>query len=340
MITIYDLRNKYITMSHLLAPMDNVHRVVHDNGTAYVVTSSGAVVRFKEKDTVSKIDVLLKKSLHSLGIALALEEQAPIAEVMKLYKGYGDYLLRRNDLDGAMAQYCNTIGFVPSSYVIRHFLDAQKLSYLTTYLEALHNKGHASKDLTTLLLTCYTKMREEERINAFVHAACGTAASPEAVGNSTGTTTTTNSYLSASVSLQVDVEAAISILREAGYVSSAMRLALFHGDHDGYLSMLLSTGTNASSTPTTTTTTTVSSSSSSSGNVAPLDAGSSAIRHLVAIISDIARAVNADAVAIKQSGMCICVYDCCFVIALLYTTILYHGVACVLTLLPSVFSSF
>jgi hypothetical protein len=30
--------------------------------------------------------------------------------------------------------------------------------------------------------------------------------------------------------------------------------------------------------------------------------GSSAIRHLVAIVSDIARAVNADAAAIKQSG--------------------------------------
>lgn len=41
LITIYDLRNKFISMSHLLAPGDHIKMVLHDGGVAYVVTNSG-----------------------------------------------------------------------------------------------------------------------------------------------------------------------------------------------------------------------------------------------------------------------------------------------------------
>ena len=81
LVTIYDLRNKFISMSHLLAPGDNIKMVLHDGGVAYVVTTAGTLIRFREKDTLCKVDVLLKKSLHALAISLAAEEQAPVAEV-------------------------------------------------------------------------------------------------------------------------------------------------------------------------------------------------------------------------------------------------------------------
>lgn len=233
LITIYDLRNKFITMSHLLAPAEQVKMVLHDGNISYVITSTGGLIRFREKDTASKIDVLLKKSLHSLAIALAAEEQAPAADVMKLYKIYADHLFNRGDMDGAIAQYSHTIGFVPASYVIRRFLDSQKVSYLTSYLETLHEKGFASRDLTTLLLTCYTKTRDVEHLDKFINGGVQG-------GNDSPT------IKDALNGAKFDVSAAIATLKQAGYHSHAMQLALRYGDSDGYLTMLLDKDANGS----------------------------------------------------------------------------------------------
>jgi hypothetical protein len=49
---------------------------------------------------------------------------------------------------------------VEPSYVIRKFLDAQRINNLTLYLEALHERHYAGPDHTTLLLNCYTKLKE------------------------------------------------------------------------------------------------------------------------------------------------------------------------------------
>lgn len=58
-----------------------------------------------------------------------------------------------------MQQYKSTIGHLDPSYVIRRFLDAQRIGLLTSYLEALHDAGQASSDHTTLLLNCHTKLK-------------------------------------------------------------------------------------------------------------------------------------------------------------------------------------
>lgn len=76
--------------------------------------------RYRERDTASKVDVLLKKSLYPLAISLATEEQSDISEIMKLFKLYGDHLYKKGDFDGAMNQYLSTIGYLQSSYVIRY----------------------------------------------------------------------------------------------------------------------------------------------------------------------------------------------------------------------------
>lgn len=72
---------------------------------------------------------------------------------------YGDHLYKKGDFEGAMQQYQNTIGHLDPSYVIRRFLDAQRIGLLTSYLEGLHEAGQASSDHTTLLLNCHTKLK-------------------------------------------------------------------------------------------------------------------------------------------------------------------------------------
>ena len=86
---------------------------------SYVITSSWSLLRFTEKDTNNKLEVLLRKSLFPLAITLAGEEQQDVADIMKLYKLYGDHLYKRGEYDNAMTQYCATIGYVQPSYIIK-----------------------------------------------------------------------------------------------------------------------------------------------------------------------------------------------------------------------------
>ena len=60
--------------------------------------------------------------------------------VAEIQRRYGDHLYAKHDYDGAVAQYAATIGCLEPSYVIRKFLDAQRIHNLTAYLEALHAK--------------------------------------------------------------------------------------------------------------------------------------------------------------------------------------------------------
>ncbi|KAK9285024.1 hypothetical protein L1049_024206 [Liquidambar formosana] len=114
-----------------------------------------------------------------------------------------------------MAQYIHTIGHLEPSYVIQKFLDAQRIYNLTNYLEKLHEKGLASKDHTTLLLNCYTKLKDVEKLNVFIK-------SEDGVGEH-----------------KFDVETAIRVCRAANYHEHAMYVAKKAGRHEWYLKILL-----------------------------------------------------------------------------------------------------
>jgi vacuolar protein sorting-associated protein 11 len=233
MITIYDLRNKFIVMSHLLPLGDHVRMVLQDGGVAYIITSSWSIIRFREKDTASKLDVLLRKSLYPLAITLAAEEQTDVSEVMRLYKLFADHLYKKSDFEAAVQQYCHTIGFVQPSYVIRRFLDTQRISNLTLYLEKLHSRGLATKDHTTLLLTCYTKTNNTQKLYDFCQVPSGVAPlSQTALSNSKPAG---DAGVGDGVTLNFDVLTAIYTLHDAGFDEHALRLALLNGKHEEYI---------------------------------------------------------------------------------------------------------
>lgn len=64
--------------------------------------------------------------------------------------------------------YASTIGKLEPSYVIRKFLDAQRIHNLTAYLQALHRQSLANADHTTLLLNCYTKLKDSSKLEEFI----------------------------------------------------------------------------------------------------------------------------------------------------------------------------
>lgn len=70
-----------------------------------------------------------------------------------------------------MEQYVRTIGFLEPTYVISKFLQAKQLNNLLFYLEELHEKNRATFDHTTVLISCYTKLKRDEgskKLNAFL----------------------------------------------------------------------------------------------------------------------------------------------------------------------------
>ena len=94
-----------------------------------------------------------------------------------------------------MGEYVKTVGHLEPSFVIRKYLDAQRIPQLCTYLQALHQKlpapsasastsrpvlsapapvgeGRAQQVLqpehTMLLLNCYAKLRDTVALEMFI----------------------------------------------------------------------------------------------------------------------------------------------------------------------------
>ena len=156
-----------------------------------------------------------------------------------------------------MQAYLKTVGTVQASYVIRkvrltfhlfarparrlgrsrslalssspQFLDAQRLTHLTSYLQELHSRGLANSDITTLLLNCYTKLADDEALSRFIHSS-STSASTSPSSSSTSTSPSHSSD-----EPPFDLDTAIRVLRQAGYFAHATWLAQRYRAHGAYL---------------------------------------------------------------------------------------------------------
>ena len=246
-INVYDLKNKFIACNWTLTSTMNkstkreggtssedkeeIRYVVSEFGSIFVVSSHGHIYRLSEKDTASKLELLYRKNLYAIAISLAFSAHYDINNIVDIFRMYGDHLYDKGDFDGSIKQYSRTIGHVEPSYVIQRFLDAQRITYLTAYLEALHNKGFANSEHTTLLLNCYTKLKDVTKLDHFIY--------PERETGKTSTGTDITPLVTATLySLTFDVETAISVLRN-NYPQHALSLARRHKEHSWYLKIQL-----------------------------------------------------------------------------------------------------
>eukprot|EP01039_Chlorochromonas_danica_P001618 gene1625-1767_t len=236
-VTIYDLKHKLIcgTFKRYYLPVnDRVYSVFHDGGVVYLLTTGGQLIRFREKDTVKKLDVLLHQidpPLYALAITLAAEEQVEATEIMKLYQAYADHLYGKHDYEGAIQQYIHTIGYLPSSYVITRYLDPYRMQSLVLYLERLKDKSMATADHLTLLLSAYCKLKAESSISAllgYVSAQLEKLSSNSAPSSS-----------KLGLKSFFDAPMAIKLLNQSGYTDLALRVALRCGQHLAYMDMQL-----------------------------------------------------------------------------------------------------
>ena len=156
-VNIYDMKNKFTAFS---GTYQHITHVLTEWGLIFILTRDGRAYQLTETDTQSKLETLYMKHNYQLAINLASSQQYDYNSIVDIYRKYGDHLYGKGDFQAAVSQYVKTIGGLEPSYVIRKFLDAQQIHNLTSYLQALHERNKANADHTTLLLNCYTKLKD------------------------------------------------------------------------------------------------------------------------------------------------------------------------------------
>lgn len=178
----------------------------------FVLTVEGKLYKYQEKTLQQKLEILYQRNLYIYAINLAQKSGADKMQQNIIFRKYGDYLYQKGDYDTAMQQYLRAIDNTEPSQVIRRFLDTQRIHNLIDYLEELHDHDRATADHTTLLLNCYAKLKDTEKLDAFIRAP-GTA--------------------------KFDVETAIAMCRQGGYFDQAAYLATKHGENELVIDILI-----------------------------------------------------------------------------------------------------
>ncbi|XP_050429198.1 vacuolar protein sorting-associated protein 11 homolog isoform X2 [Adelges cooleyi] len=208
-ITVLDIQNKFIVFNTTLR---EIVSVLPEWGSLYILTAEGSLSQLVEKDLQSKLSVLFKKNLYDVAVRMAKSQQYDSQALIDIFRQYGDHLYAKGDHSGAVEQYVKTIGKLEPSYVIKKFLDSQYIDSLTTYLHALHKSGNATKDHTTLLFNCYSKLNNLDKLQEFI--------------------------LTKNDNIDFDVDVAIKVCRQSS-PENALALAEKHGRHSLYIKILL-----------------------------------------------------------------------------------------------------
>ncbi|KAI9170890.1 Vacuolar protein sorting-associated protein [Paramyrothecium foliicola] len=181
-------------------------------GDLFTMTQEGKIYRFHEKSLQQRLEMLYQRNMYPLALELAQNEGMDVGEHSLIHRKFGDHLYQKGDYDGAMLQYIRAIDATEPSQVIRKFLDTQRIHNLIQYLEQLHEHRKATADHTTLLLNCYAKLKDVEKLEKFI----------KSPGD-----------------LKFDLETAIVMCRQGGYYDQAAYLAKKHGETELVVDILI-----------------------------------------------------------------------------------------------------
>ncbi|KAK5165475.1 Vacuolar protein sorting-associated protein 11 [Saxophila tyrrhenica] len=173
-------------------------------GDIYLLTIDGKLFRYHEKTFQQKLDILYQRNLFVEAISMARKYNVDPVQRNVIFRRYGDFLYQKGDYDTAMQQYLRAIDNTEPSQIIRKFLDHQRIQNLIEYLEELHEHHKATSNHTTLLLNCYAKLKDVDKLEQFIRQP----------GD-----------------LTFDLDTAILMCRQGGYYDQAAFLARRHNEH-------------------------------------------------------------------------------------------------------------
>ncbi|KPM45580.1 hypothetical protein AK830_g904 [Neonectria ditissima] len=178
----------------------------------YTISQDGKVHRYHEKTLQQRLEMMYQRNMFPLAIELAQKSGLDVEQQSLIYRRFGDHLYQKADYDAAMVQYIRAIDTTEPSQVIRKFLDTQRIHNLIQYLEQLHEHMKATSDHTTLLLNCYAKLKDINKLENFI----------KSPGD-----------------LKFDLDTAITMCRQGGYYEQAAYLAKKHGEIDLVVDILI-----------------------------------------------------------------------------------------------------
>jgi hypothetical protein len=181
-------------------------------GDLFTLCIDGKIHRYHEKPLSQRLEILYQRNLFVYAINLAQKAGLDAQQQNNIFRKYGDYLYQKADYDGAMQQYRKAIDNTEPSQVIRKYLDTQRIHNLIEYLEELHEHKKATSDHTTLLLNCYAKLKDIEKLEKFI----------KSPGD-----------------LKFDLDTAISMCRQGGYYDQAAYLAKAHNEDELVVDILI-----------------------------------------------------------------------------------------------------
>ncbi|KAK5121727.1 hypothetical protein LTR85_004602 [Meristemomyces frigidus] len=201
-LTILDTDLKFIAHSEAIS--SQINNILSIWGEIFLLTIDGKLYRYHERKFQQKLDILYQRKEYLVAISLAQKYKVDPVQQNVIFRKYGDYLYQKGDYDTAMQQYLRAVDNTEPSQIIRKFLDNQHIRNLIDYLEALHEEGKATSDHTTLLLNCYAKLKDVDKLEAFI----------KQPGE-----------------LKFDLDTAIIMCRQGGYYEQAAFLARRHDEH-------------------------------------------------------------------------------------------------------------
>jgi tetratricopeptide (TPR) repeat protein len=207
-----------LTIRNVSPPIRTVHYVW---GAVVLVHTDLTLTMRPELTAREKIDRLCKQRLFGHALNMCSASQMPDDVSAGIHREKGDRHYEQSQFDEAIDEYVETLDSLEPSYVIQKFVEPHHAERLMRYLIELQRRHRATKQHTTLLFNCYTKIGEktrlEEAVRGFVDAA-GRGEDPT-----------------------FDVQTAVDVLKRNNFPKLAEDLAAAYQQHGIFLQLLYET---------------------------------------------------------------------------------------------------
>ena len=217
-IMLIDVKHKLQTLTEILSK--HVQFVELQWGALLILLEDNTMLIRTEIDDKSKIDKLCGCKQFEKAIEMANDLHLPPEVAANIHKLQGDQFYEAQKFDEAITEYIQTLGFTEPSHVIQKFVEPHHANNLMKYLLELQEKKLATKQHTTLLFNCYTKIRADDELENLVKKFVAEAKSDNT---------------------SFDVKAAVDVLKRNGYKDYAEELAKAYGQHNLYIQLLYET---------------------------------------------------------------------------------------------------
>lgn len=163
-LIVIDIHNKIIVFNKELCNIVGI-QTIHDSSNCLIFLRNGDIMTLREKGIRYKIKHLISKNLYDVALKL-LEDSNTNSEIFaEVLVSYGDHLLQRGDMFGAVNMYSKTIGIVSPFTIVNKLTDFRYNECLIEYLSQLNETEFKSSEHARLLKNC--RQRTELTLKTF-----------------------------------------------------------------------------------------------------------------------------------------------------------------------------